>query len=324
MYAILRVTRRLVPIVGCLMLLVVGLAPKFALGADDAPYSRPVQTIGEALASGRVSQETYDAVRTRGAAAIIARLRLPIPFRAEGSIPSLVDQQRQSIAAVQQRVLQQLSGRRVDNVKRFQTIPHIALEVDTAALTALVAMPEIEIILADTPLPPALGTSVPAVGADNVQNAYGLANAGAGQAVAIVDSGVDTLHPFLGGRVVSQACYSTESSVSDSVCPGGVEETIDPNSGGPCSGLALCTHGTLVAGIAAGNGAGVTGAPPPASHQARRSSRFRSSASSPTTPRARPLPEQTRRVCWPIRLTPSRGWSACTSAATATLLPRPT
>ena len=157
----LRVTSRLLALVAVLAVLSVGLAPKFALGADDAPYARPVQTIGEALSSGRIGQETYDALRARGSASIIARLRLPTAFRAEGSIPSLVDQQRQSIATVQQRVLQQLSGRRVDNVKCFATIPHIALEVDTAALTALVAMPEVEIVLADTPMPPLLGTSVP-------------------------------------------------------------------------------------------------------------------------------------------------------------------
>jgi len=237
-----------------------------AKAADEAPYAVPVKTLDEALKSGRISQETFDALRARGKAAIIARLRLPTAFRAEGTIPSLVDQQRQNIAAVQQKVTQQLSGPGVDKIKRFSTIPHIGIRVDTAALTTLVSMPEVEIVLADSHMEPFLGASVPAVGADNVQNFYGLANAGAGQAIAILDSGVDAGHDFFGGRIVSQACYSTDDDVADSLCPGGVEESVDPSSGGPerCAGILLCWHGTHVAGIAAGNGAGfaANGAPP--------------------------------------------------------------
>jgi subtilisin family serine protease len=119
----------------------------------------------------------------------------------------------------------------VDRIKRFSTIPHIAIHVDSAALTALVAIPEVEIVLADVPMAPFLGASGATVGADNVQNAYGSANTGAGQATAILDTGVEAGHDFLGGRIVSQACYSTDDDLSDSLCPGGVEETVDPNSG---------------------------------------------------------------------------------------------
>jgi subtilisin len=244
-----------------LLVVVAGLGlgqPPAVRASDGGPYAKPVKTLDEALTSGRIEKETLDGLAARGTATIVARLRLPTPFVAEGSIGGLVDQQRQNIAAVQQRVVQQLASGRIAHVKRFRTIPHLAVELDAAGLTALVAMPEVEIILPDRLMSLHLATSVPALGADGVQNVYGNASTGAGQAVAILDSGVDSGHPFLGGRVVSQACYSTDTSISDSVCPAGVDESTASNSGEPCiNTLTNCDHGTHVAGIVGGNGAGL-------------------------------------------------------------------
>ena len=46
---------------------------------------------------------------------------------------------------------------------------------------------------------------------------------GQGQTVAILDTGVDKNHPFLRGKVVSEACYSHNIPASGvtSLCPGG-------------------------------------------------------------------------------------------------------
>jgi subtilisin family serine protease len=95
--------------------------------------------------------------------------------------------------------------------------------------------------------------------------AIGTTNAGAGQTVAIVDTGVDTSHPFLGGRVVSEGCFSSDNHFlwwgnEDSLCPNGDNETTVTGSGRPCP-ISGCDHGTHVAGIAAGNGTGVPNAP---------------------------------------------------------------
>jgi hypothetical protein len=105
---------------------------------------------------------------------------------------------------------------------------------------------------------PSLTESVPVVGATG-----GMANgfSGSGQAVAVLDTGVDKNHSyFAGGKVVSEACYSTTTGTnpdfdsSVSLCPGGAQESTAPDSGLHCdtAQIGICWHGTHVAGIAAG------------------------------------------------------------------------
>ena len=106
------------------------------------------------------------------------------------------------------------------HVKRFQLIPAMALLVDAAALEALLANPNVVDIIEDIPVPPALQDSVPLIGADPDGSFSGYT--GQGQAVAILDTGVDKNHPFLSGKVVSEACYSNPYGDGTSLCPGGV------------------------------------------------------------------------------------------------------
>ena len=78
--------------------------------------------------------------------------------------------------------------------------------------------------------------------------------------VAILDTGVDKSHSFLSGKVVSEACYSTNSVFwsSTTVCPNGLEEQTGSGAGVNCP-ISRCNHGTHVAGIAAGNGPSFSG-----------------------------------------------------------------
>ena len=128
----------------------------------------------------------------------------------------------------------------------------VAATVDAAGLDALQASPEVERILPNRTHRIAYDAWVDTVGAPA---AHDLGWDGAGQTIAVLDSGVQSDHPYLTGKVVAEACFSRDSVVGGarSLCDGGVERRTDvAGSAAPCSGIAGCDHGTHVAGIAAG------------------------------------------------------------------------
>jgi subtilisin-like proprotein convertase family protein/subtilisin family serine protease len=147
----------------------------------------------------------------------------------------------------------------------YDTLPLVTLRVDEAGLAQLNSQPGVVSVTEDIPVPPTLNESTVKIGS-NTANTAG--KTGAGTAVAILDTGVATKHPFLGNRVTAEACYSVndEAYGATSLCPNGADQQEGAGSAdaetGPCATLgAACSHGTHVAGIAAGNGTGITGAP---------------------------------------------------------------
>jgi subtilisin family serine protease len=124
------------------------------------------------------------------------------------------------------------------------------LEVTDEQLRTLIEAGLIANVMEDVPEPPTLRDSVPLINADD---AAALGADGNGQAIAILDTGVERNHTFFGGRVVAEACFSTNSTAdgATTVCPGGATTSTAPGSAAPC-GHRDCDHGTHVAGIAAG------------------------------------------------------------------------
>jgi len=161
-----------------------------------------------------------------------------------------VQKRREAIVQAQDAVLARLAVHRVTDIKRFQYVPYMALEVDEAALVELQNHPQVTDIQEDVPVPPALADSVPLINADDAwNNGY----TGAGQVIALLDTGVEKTHEFLTGKVVSEACFSTTSAAqgATTMCPNGQTQQIGAGAGVPCT-IAGCDHGTHVAGIAAG------------------------------------------------------------------------
>jgi len=135
---------------------------------------------------------------------------------------------------------------------QFETIPALALEVGSNSLTSIQNNELVDSVEIDVPHPATLSDSVPLIGADT---AWNQGYSGAGQAVAVLDTGVDKTHPDLAGKVVAEACYSTISSAYEatSLCPDGSEAQTGNGAGMACSSSG-CDHGTHVAGIVAANG----------------------------------------------------------------------
>lgn len=99
--------------------------------------------------------ELLEKVRRNGAIFVIVSLHLPVAFQPEGNLPSeqAVANQRAMIAATQDAVQQELQNYNIRVYKTYETMPVLALEVDEAALEALMVSPLIETIQEDAPTP---------------------------------------------------------------------------------------------------------------------------------------------------------------------------
>lgn len=172
---------------------------------------------------------------------------------------------RSGIAAVQTAVLDRVTQNFAINqqsVKLYSFVSYLALEADGAVLEALLEDPDVVGVYEDVPEPPGLFQSIPVM---DVDDAWADGYTGSGHTVAVLDTGVNKNHPFLSGKVVSEACYSTTGSGSTSLCPGGASSSTASGSGLDCPGPSAsggadgCGHGTHVAGIAAGTNASTSG-----------------------------------------------------------------
>ena len=159
-------------------------------------------------------------------------------------------QRLQKIRQMQTSVKQRLLAKGVKKFKEFKYLPYMAMSVDAAALTQLQQDPQVGEIFEDVAVPPTLLESTGVMGATN---AWSVGYDGSGWAVAVLDTGVDKNHNFLAGKVISEACYSSNTASSTSVCPGGVTSSTAVGSGVNCPNTTDgCDHGTHVAGIIAG------------------------------------------------------------------------
>lgn len=171
--------------------------------------------------------------------------------------------QRADIRERLRAVMSRLPPVTVARGRAFTTIPFFAAEVDAVTLLQLEQDPDVVSIEEDVAVPATLAQSIGIVGATA---AWSAGYTGSGWAVAILDTGVDKSHSFMGGRVVSEACYSNGGGFGGqtSLCPGGASSSTASGSGVNCTGYNACSHGTHVAGIAAGASSSFSGVAPAA------------------------------------------------------------
>ena len=202
-----------------------------------------------------------EALRTQAAAQGTVRVivRLNAPFAPEGLLasPAHVAGQRQMLAGVQIAVRNHLRGVRHRIVREFNgALPLMAIEASPEALQMLAALRGIVAgVEEDVAHPLLLAQSVPLINGNDV---WAMGADGTGQIVAVLDTGVQKSHPFLSGKVIAEACFSSTTATSTSVCPGGAESAFGANAALPCA-VEGCDHGTHVAGIAAGRGSTFSG-----------------------------------------------------------------
>jgi subtilisin len=183
---------------------------------------------------------------------------LDAAFQPEGNIPAAsATNQRSSIRAASSRVLNKLANLNYKLIATYNAFPIIALEADKTTLIQLANLPEVKYIQEDTL---ESTTDVSSGNVIGLPGAIASGWTGSGWAVAILDTGVQRSHPYLSGKVVAEACFSTTTGNSTSLCPNG-QSTNNGNPGQSGAGAGvncanICDHGTHVAGIAAGRNFG--------------------------------------------------------------------
>lgn len=151
-------------------------------------------------------------------------------------------------------------GTALDAKNTIPDTPYIVTDITKAQLNALKTTYGVKAVQIDKPEPFNLSKSTGIIGAPAV---WSKGSHGAGQNIAVLDTGVLSSHPFI--KVTAEACFSSNvpSQGAKSACPNGKVMQVGPGAGAPCAAPG-CNHGTHVAGIAAGNGVRFSGVAPDA------------------------------------------------------------
>jgi subtilisin family serine protease/outer membrane protein OmpA-like peptidoglycan-associated protein len=157
------------------------------------------------------------------------------------------------IHGLQDQAVSTLGWRNINDLVRFDYTPAMAMSVNATRLRRLLRGDVVQQVFVNQMLRANLLQSVTLIGGPPERAG---SFRGAGQAVAVLDTGVDAQHPFLKGKVIAEACFSSAGRagpvVMRSACPSGNRGETGPGAGRPCDPAYGCGHGTHVAGIVAG------------------------------------------------------------------------
>ena len=224
-----------------------------AVTATAAPIIAPTPLDETTL--NDAARALLEQVREQGRVDVIVGLNLTFRYADQATTQELAAQDV-TVQQFRAGLIQSLSAYNVEVLSDSDSwsIPFVALEVDQNALAALLTSPDVSTIEANGRNAPSLSSAEPVIHAPQV---WAMGYKGTGQTVAILDTGVDRTHPFFGGRVVNEACYSGSVYGTVSNCPNGSTSQTGTGAASPSKcftnlNVDECAHGTHVGGIAAG------------------------------------------------------------------------
>ena len=219
------------------------------LGATAAATAKALRTGGTPISAKQPPRVAAPAAlpdpsrpAADGTVRVIVRARGTVVPEATLSATA-VAKQRADLGTGRQAVEQVITAHGGKVLRSIDGQPFVAARIPAANVTALRQDSSVRQVAPDYVVRPTDVSSNALVGSP-IANAAGYD--GTGTAVAILDTGIDTTHPFLTGRVVAQGCFTTSST-----CPNGQGTQTGAGAATPCP-FSGCDHGTHVAGIVAG------------------------------------------------------------------------
>lgn len=184
--------------------------------------------------------------RAAGPTRVVVRLATPGGARSAAAFglasPTTRARAEALIQAAAEPVLAGLNAAPSANVVRFSTAAGFAATLTRAQILALANDPRVEAIDRDITLTRTLDQSVALIESPQADRAGAT---GLNTSVVIIDDGLDRTHGFLaGGRIAAEACF-----LDTPHCP---NNTNTQTTGAAATARPNMTHGTHVAGIAAG------------------------------------------------------------------------
>ena len=255
---------------GIMILAVSSATPSLAQGGGNRPTPKAPPQMPSPPQVNAPLRGAALAARAQSAGTIKVIVYLNTRFVPEGNLinptvetvatSSAVRSQRANIAQAKASLLRQMAPFNMDVTANWEGVPGFAVTTNAAGVQALQNSPLVRDVYEDIPEPAVMGYELPYLNLSSVGGAWAQGVDGTGMTVAILDTGALATHEFLNGKVVWEACFSTNGTNASSLCPGGAASVTGSGAANPftrCVALTgdpeECTHGTHVAGTVAGN-----------------------------------------------------------------------